>query len=273
MIQNHLYLDGLALVRRGGESLLNEPHAGGGSPVLSSSGTAYFSDILGTTLGEKGRGRGYAAARQTAFGEGDAAYFTGKPAVAGLGRAFLLRNYRPDLAKWQIADPLGYPDGWNQLAYCGNEVIDAVDIEGCWKFVLTGSDKYENKVIVGTRGWNPKDKKDIYIDYAEISGSISAVGNFTQQLIYSFTSTVSFKDTDSKIDSSLSLSYKVILAVDDEGGVSVRIDGDTFVTKDKSRLDFTSYGFNAKMLGSYVSDALSRRISGNVVIPNYKVVE
>ena len=265
--------DGLALVKRGGEQLLNEPHAGGGSPVLSSSGTAYFSDILGTTLGEKGRGRGYAAARQTAFGEGDAAYFTGKPAVAGLGRAFLYRNYRPDLAKWQIADPLGYPDGWNQLAYCGNEVIDAVDIEGCWKFVLTGSDKYENKVIVGTRGWNPKDKKDIYIDYAEISGSISAVGNFTQQLIYSFTSTVSFKDTDSKIDSSLSLSYKVILTVDDEGGVSVRIDGDTFVTKDKSRLDFTSYGFNAKMLGSYVSDALSRRISGNVVIPNYKVVE
>ena len=265
--------DGLALAKRGDERLVNEPHPGGGAPVLASSGTTYFNDKLGTTLGVKTKGRKYAAASQTAFGEGDAAYFTGKPAVAGLGRAFLYRNYRPDLAKWQIADPLGYPDGWNQLAYCGNEVIDAVDIEGCWKFVLTGSDKYENKVIVGTRGWNPKDKKDIYIDYAEISGSISAVGNFTQQLIYSFTSTVSFKDTDSKIDSSLSLSYKVILTVDDEGGVSVRIDGDTFVTKDKSRLDFTSYGFNAKMLGSYVSDALSRRISGNVVIPNYKVVE
>ena len=122
--------DGLALVRRGGESLLNEPHAGGGSPVLSSSGTAYFSDILGTTLGEKGRGRGYAAARQTAFGEGDAAYFTGKPAVAGLGRAFLYRNYRPDLAKWATADPLGYPDGWNSLAYCGNEVTGFIDFLG-----------------------------------------------------------------------------------------------------------------------------------------------
>ena len=122
--------DGLALVRRGGEQLLNEPHAGGGSPVLSSSGTAYFSDILGTTLGEKGRGRRYAVARQTAFGDGDAAYFTGKPAVAGLGRAFLYRNYRPDLAKWQTADPLGYPDGWNQLAYCENKVTCSVDLFG-----------------------------------------------------------------------------------------------------------------------------------------------
>ena len=40
------------------------------------------------------------------------------------------RNYRADLAKWQTADPLGYPDGWNQLAYCGNGVIGAVDLIG-----------------------------------------------------------------------------------------------------------------------------------------------
>ena len=31
-----------------------------------------------------------------------------------------MRNYRAGLAKWQTADPMGYPDGWNQLAYCGN---------------------------------------------------------------------------------------------------------------------------------------------------------
>ena len=122
--------DGLALVKRGDERLINEPHAGGGTPVLSSSGTAYFNDILGTTVGEKERGRRYAAARQTAFGDGDAAYFTGKPAVAGLGRAFLYRNYRPDLAKWQTADPLGYPDGWNQLAYCKLSPTVYVDYAG-----------------------------------------------------------------------------------------------------------------------------------------------
>ena len=115
--------DGLALIRRGDEQFVNEPHIGGGAPVFSSSGTAYFNDILGTTLGVKTKGRKYAATSPTAFGEGDEAFFTGKPLVPGLGRAFLFRNYRPDLAKWATADPLGYPDGWNQLAYCGSSVL------------------------------------------------------------------------------------------------------------------------------------------------------
>lgn len=63
--------------------------------------------------------------------------FTGKPEITGLGYAFLFRNYRGDLGKWQTQDPigiiiatepefaskdtpetyeLGYPDGWNNLA-------------------------------------------------------------------------------------------------------------------------------------------------------------
>ena len=42
-----------------------------------------------------------------------------------------MRNYRAGLAKWQTADPMGYPDGWNALAYCGNGVTDAVDLWGC----------------------------------------------------------------------------------------------------------------------------------------------
>lgn len=57
-------------------------------------------------------------------------FFTGKPQVEGLGYAFMYRNYRPDLAKWQTADPLGYPDGWNQLAYCNNWVTECVDLMG-----------------------------------------------------------------------------------------------------------------------------------------------
>ena len=76
--------------------------------------------MLGTTLGAKSKGKEYSAAALTAFGEGadaDKSFFTGKPHVAGLGHAFLFRNYRATLAKWQTADPLGYPDGWNQLAY------------------------------------------------------------------------------------------------------------------------------------------------------------
>ena len=151
--------DGLALVRRGDEGFVNEPHVGGGNPVVSSRGAAYFNDVLGTTVGvregrgaaRKGAKRRYTAAALTAFGEPvpvaatshnsnirqfdhsiiSAPFFTGKPQVEGLGRVFLYRNYRADLAKWQTADPLGYPDGWNQLAYCGNEVTRLIDFLGC----------------------------------------------------------------------------------------------------------------------------------------------
>ena len=175
--------DGLALVRRGDESFVNEPHVGDapkklrfggkprakrsarrarkgprGNPVVSSKGATYFNDVLGTTVGvregrgasRKGAKRRYTSAALTAFGEPvpvaatshnsnirqfdhsiiSSPFFTGKPQVEGLGRVFLYRNYRSDLAKWQTADPLGYPDGWNQLAYCGNEVLGTIDLYG-----------------------------------------------------------------------------------------------------------------------------------------------
>ena len=136
--------DGLALIRRGGEHFINEPHVGGGNPVVSSKGVSYFNDMLGTTVGFKTNGK-YSAAALTAFGErldnvdstspairslGEG-WFTGKPYIEGLGHTFLMRNYRAGLAKWQTADPIGYPDGWNQLAYCNNGVMSAVDLLGC----------------------------------------------------------------------------------------------------------------------------------------------
>ena len=141
--------DGLALIQRGDEQFINEPHVGGGNPVASSKGTSYFNDALGTTVGSwEGRassrpesGLKYSAAALTAFGENlsvdsptptqNSNFFTGKPFAEGLGHAFLMRNYRAGLAKWQTADPMGYPDGWNQLAYCGNGVTSAVDLWGC----------------------------------------------------------------------------------------------------------------------------------------------
>ena len=136
--------DGLALIKRGDEQFINEPHVGGGNPVASSKGTSYFNDALGTTVGSKSNGK-YSAAALTAFGESLSAdtsnsqltthnsqtFFTGKPMVEGLGHAFWMRNYRAGLAKWQSADPMGYPDGWNQLAYCNNGVTTAVDLWGC----------------------------------------------------------------------------------------------------------------------------------------------
>ena len=117
--------------------------------VVSSGGTSYFNDMLGTTLGAKEKRKKYSAAALTAFGEdlsadsnGDTSshstlstrnsqlFFTGKPHVPGLGHAFLFRNYRAGLAKWQTADPIGYPDGWNQLAYGANSPGCGVDIFG-----------------------------------------------------------------------------------------------------------------------------------------------
>ena len=136
--------DGLALVRRGDEQFMNEPHIGGGNPVASSKGTSYFNDALGTMVGSKSNGK-YSAAALTAFGEGsdaDKAFFTGKPMVEGLGHAFWMRNYRAGLAKWQSADPMGYPDGWNALAYCGNGVTASVDLWGCKEIVLLGEVNY-----------------------------------------------------------------------------------------------------------------------------------
>ena len=137
--------DGLALIQRGDEQFVNEPHVGGGNPVASSKGMSYFNDALGTTVGSKSNGK-YSAAALTAFGENvsvdsptptqNSNFFTGKPFVEGLGHAFLMRNYRASLAKWQTADPMGYPDGWNQLAYCGNGVTSAVDLWGCEIVVL-----------------------------------------------------------------------------------------------------------------------------------------
>ena len=163
--------DGLALIQRGDEQFINEPHVGNapkklrfegkpraqrsarrarkgprGNPVVSSKGVSYFNDMLGTTLGKKEKSGKYSAAALSAFGErldnvdgtspairslGEG-WFTGKPYVEGLGHAFLMRNYRVDLAKWQTADPMGYPDGWNQLAYCGNGVTSAVDALSLW---------------------------------------------------------------------------------------------------------------------------------------------
>ena len=133
--------DGLALIQRGDEQFVNEPHVGGGNPVASSKGTSYFNDMLGTTVGSKSNGK-YSAAALTAFGENlsvdsptptqNSNFFTGKPMVEGLGHAFLMRNYRAGLAKWQTADPMGYPDGWNQLAYCKNDSCNCIDFSGAF---------------------------------------------------------------------------------------------------------------------------------------------
>ena len=130
--------DGLALTERNGTKYINEPHAGGGNPVLAIGGKdteateTIFTDMLGTSLGKIEENR-YSAIAKTSFGADTSdklSFFTGKPYVDGLGYAFLLRNYRADMGKWQISDIIGYPDGWNNFAYCGNNIIHFLDYIG-----------------------------------------------------------------------------------------------------------------------------------------------
>ena len=118
---------------RDGTELLNEPAITGGNPVLSGD-KVLFNDMLGNTLGVKDQDS-YHPIKMTAFGESENvdAFFTGKPLVGELGYAFLFRNYRPEQGKWQTADPLGYPDGWNNFAYVNNLPTTMIDVLGLEK--------------------------------------------------------------------------------------------------------------------------------------------
>ena len=129
--------DGLALIRRSGIELVNEPYLTGGNPVIAGD-KALFNDLLGSTLGVKDGGS-FTALNRNAFGEpenrSEFDFFTGKPYIGELGYAFLFRNYRADTGKWQTADPLGYPDGWNNYTYCNNNSIIYLDQLGLCKWV------------------------------------------------------------------------------------------------------------------------------------------
>jgi len=126
--------DGLALIHRGETSFINEPYVTGGNPILISKDGVMSNDMLGSTLNIGGK-----AVNMTAFGESadHKVMYTGKPYIGELGYAFLFRNYRSDYGKWQTTDPLGYPDGWNNLAYCNNDSINNFDFMGC----LTSQEK------------------------------------------------------------------------------------------------------------------------------------
>ena len=132
--ENFLW-DDLALVHRGETSFVNEPYVTGGNPILSSRQGVMFNDMLGTTLGTK-QGK-FKSVQMTAFGEtkDTEALFTGKPYIGELGYAFLFRNYRADKGKWLTSDPLGYPDGWNNFAYCKNNTTHAKDTLGLCQWV------------------------------------------------------------------------------------------------------------------------------------------
>ena len=172
--------DGLALIARGENNYLNEPAITGGNPILAfskDSSKVLFDDMLGNTLGSLENGK-FNAINRTAFGAApptaDSAsnsstselsnfssdFFTGKPSIPGLGYSFLFRNYRSEQGKWQTADPMGYPDGWNNLAYGNNRVTSGVDPQGgswsdsdfvAYYYRISGPD-YINTDVMGLSG-------------------------------------------------------------------------------------------------------------------------
>ena len=120
--------DGLALIRRGDDIYVNEPHISGGVPIVSKTkeGVRYHEhDFLGTTLWSMDtKGKVVKDYQDTTiFGEGSiqhdrSARFTGKPYDEDLqAYVFPYRNYDASTARWRTADPAGYPDGVNQHFY------------------------------------------------------------------------------------------------------------------------------------------------------------
>ena len=108
-------------------------------------GKALFDDMLGSSMGVMD-GNSFTAIDRTAFGEvkesNEFNFFTGKPEIEDLGYAFLFRNYQANTGKWQTSDPLGCPDGWNNLAYVNNGVTEAIDWLGGKVVVRAPSEEY-----------------------------------------------------------------------------------------------------------------------------------
>ena len=132
-VENWMW-DGLALIRRGKDIHVNEPHISGGVPIVSRTpnGTQFHeSDFLGTTLWSiDAKGNVVSFQNDTIFGDGAiktnrCARFTGKPYDEDL-QAFVFpyRNYDEKSARWRSADPAGYPDGLNQHFYAAVPTLE-----------------------------------------------------------------------------------------------------------------------------------------------------
>ena len=126
--------DGIALVRRGSDIYVNEPHVSGGVPILTKTaeGVRYHeNDYLGTTLWSTDTKGNLLSnySESTVFGEGNlqasrSARFTGKPYDEDMhAYVFPFRNYNPSATRWMSVDPSGYPDGINAHFYACNPLM------------------------------------------------------------------------------------------------------------------------------------------------------
>ena len=209
--------DGLALLSRNNLKYVNEPAVTGGNPILAGD-KVLFDDMLGNTLGVKD-GEKFSAIDRDAFGElkpGEKPnlavnFFTGKPEVDGLGYSFLFRNYRADLGKWQTADPMGYPDGWNNLAYVNNGVTMNIDWQGGWKMTYDSQNPIIKKTI---SGMGPFSDGEVWVSFAN-STSIEP----TMRVVLYYAQRP--PDGSDRKNFIIGIGDKPSISVDDEGVISV----------------------------------------------------
>ena len=86
--------NGLKLIERSCTKYINEPHPGGGNPILAigENTETIFTDLLGTCLGFV-KDEKYLEITKTSFGANSSdksSFFTGKPYIENLGYAFLM---------------------------------------------------------------------------------------------------------------------------------------------------------------------------------------
>ena len=165
--------DGLALIWRSGVTYINEPYVTGGNPVMAGD-DVLFNDMLGSTLAINGK-----AVEMTSFGEtaDKNAFFTGKPMVDELGYSFLFRDYNPHQGKWTTTDPLGYPDGWNNLAYVNNKTVVCIDFCGTNLYELYDAEAVSNRGhVLPIATWQTSDGKWHASGY-DYGGKSSGNGN------------------------------------------------------------------------------------------------
>ena len=184
--------DGLALICRGSDIYVNEPHVSGGVPIISKTaeGVRYHEhDFLGTTLWSTDTKGNIVKDYQdtTIFGEGSiqkdrSARFTGKPYDEDLqAYVFPYRNYDASTARWCSSDPAGYPDGINQHFYAAVPTV-SIDILGLDIYhVLAPS----GGLGFGHSAWivgNPSSGYSVYSYGSSSSGGIykeSGISNLT----------------------------------------------------------------------------------------------
>ena len=186
--QESFLWDGLALLKRGTTEYVNEPSVTGGNPILAN-GKGLFNDMLGNSLGVAEKDK-FTAIKRDAFGKtlenpAGNAYnmFTGKPQIGGLGYAFLFRNYRPNLGKWQTQDPLGYPDGLNNFAYCNNHVTSSIDWLGGAETTtqhLISTSEQQTRVVVSLSGsrWKETYVVETVQDITSDTGVLGDIAGF-----------------------------------------------------------------------------------------------